>query len=103
MTPDEVDAYATRRQPLPTRESMSGYPVGRLALSVLFGLVLCLVFWAVILTAVVQFVLRLFGPDETGQLRGFAAGLGRYMGQIAGYMTFARDDRPFPFGPFPKD
>jgi len=83
------------------RDNLKGFPWVRLGLSVFYALALWLVFWAVLLVAAAQFVVYLFTRDVSANLRGFAGGLARYAGQTAGYLTFAHDDRPFPFGPLP--
>ena len=85
--------------PLPEKADSQSFPWTRLALAVFYALALWLVFWAVLLVAAARFVLRIFDAEGPDTLQAFAAGLGRYAGHVAGYLTFGRDDRPFPFGP----
>lgn len=50
--------------------------------------------------AVLQFVLALISaPNE--RLRHFGRGLGRYLGQIASFVSFATEETPFPFKDWP--
>ena len=52
--------------------------------------------------AVAQFVLRIFDADASDDLRVFGERLGRYMGEMAAYVSFAREEAPFPFSRFPS-
>jgi hypothetical protein len=36
------------------------------------------------------------------ELKSFTTNLVQYLWEIAAFITFVRDDRPFPIGPFPK-
>jgi hypothetical protein len=36
------------------------------------------------------------------ELKGFTASLAQYMWELATFITFVRDEQPFPMGPFPK-
>lgn len=50
--------------------------------------------------AVLQFVLALVSaPNE--RLRRFGGSLGRYLGQIAHFVSFANEEVPFPFSDWP--
>lgn len=50
--------------------------------------------------AVLQFVLALISaPNE--RLRHFGHSLGRYLGQIASFASFASEEAPFPFNDWP--
>ena len=51
--------------------------------------------------AVVQLVLQLATNDSNEQLRAFGRGLGRYLAQIAMFVSFERDEPPFPFSDWP--
>jgi len=77
------------------------YPWKRLLFSVLYIALLWLSLWAVIFIAIAQFALRIFDGDASGDLGRFGRRLGRYMAQMAAYVTLARDEAPFPFGRFP--
>lgn len=51
--------------------------------------------------ALVQFVLTLLGDGPNAQLIGFCKSLGLYLSQIAAFVTFAAEEAPFPFRPWP--
>ncbi len=79
-----------------------GYPFRKLLISVLMFALFWLSFWAALFVAIAQFVIRAFDADASEDLRQFGGRLGVYIGQIVAYMTFARDEAPFPFAAFPK-
>jgi len=51
--------------------------------------------------AVVQFVLVLVSDAPNARLCTFGQGLGRYLRQIADFVTFATEEAPFPFSDWP--
>jgi hypothetical protein len=53
------------------------------------------------IVAVVQFVIALINDAPNARLLAFGRSLGRYIGQIANYLTFATEELPFPFSDFP--
>ena len=54
------------------------------------------------LLAVVQFVLALMGNTPNHRLSGFGQALGRYLRQIADFVSFGSEDAPFPFADWPS-
>lgn len=51
--------------------------------------------------SVVQFVLALVSDVPNARLCAFGQGLGRYLRQIADFVSFATEDAPFPFSDWP--
>jgi hypothetical protein len=51
---------------------------------------------------VFQFLAKLFSGAAFGGLGEFGANLGSYQQQLTRYLTFAADEKPFPFAPFPS-
>jgi hypothetical protein len=51
--------------------------------------------------AFLQFLAKLFSGKEFEGLRDFGGNLGAYLAQVTSYMTFASNDKPFPFAAFP--
>lgn len=51
--------------------------------------------------AVVQFVLALVSDAPNARLCAFGQGLGRYLRQIADFVSFATEEAPFPFSDWP--
>jgi len=52
---------------------------------------------------VFQFVASLFTGKPNGQLARFGRNLARYFQQIIAYLTFATEEKPFPFMPWPDE
>lgn len=80
----------------------------RIAYTVFFYVVLRLLDLAVAAIAVIQGVFVLTGSKPQPDLARFAAALSRYVGQVAAYMTWTTDQKPYPFaewprGPLPRD
>lgn len=57
--------------------------------------------WLVAIVAVVQVFATAINDHPNDDLRRFALSLGAYMGQIASFGSFTRDDPPFPFDDWP--
>ena len=74
----------------------------RLPYLVLFIIVFELVEFVVFLTALVQFILRVSIGRPNERLSQLGAGLGRYAREVIGFLTFATDVIPYPFGSWPE-
>jgi hypothetical protein len=57
--------------------------------------------WALWLVTLVQLVFAIFTDQPNARLQEFGRGLGRYLGQIARFESFATEDAPFPFSDWP--
>lgn len=53
------------------------------------------------IVAVLQFIFALTNGAPNARLLAFGRSLGRYIQQIAGFLTFATEDLPFPFNDWP--
>ena len=53
--------------------------------------------------AVIQFVMTLLNGTPNMRLISFGRGLGNYLRQIVGFLTFATEEMPFPFSEWPAD
>ena len=51
---------------------------------------------------VIQFVLALLSDTPNDRLITFGRSLGRYLQQIASFLTFASEEIPFPFSDWPS-
>lgn len=51
--------------------------------------------------ALIQFVFLIAAAKPNTRLTSFGTSLGKYIGQIAKFLTFATEDKPFPFGDWP--
>ena len=90
--------------------SRQPFPWERLLYSIFFGFVAYVVFLVLIALSIIQFALALVQalssnvkghPSE--ELRRFNVRLLQYLVELLAYMTFVRDELPFPFGPFPTE
>ena len=50
-----------------------------------------------------QFLASLFAGQPNDRLSRFGRNLARYLQQITVFMTFATEDKPFPFAPWPDE
>ncbi len=50
-----------------------------------------------------QFLASLFSGQPNDRLASFGRNLARYLQQITVYITFATEDKPFPFAPWPDE
>lgn len=67
-----------------------------------FSFLAYLAFWAILLLSALQFIFVALNKDKNSELAGFTRNLLLYLGEALGFIAFMRDERPFPFGPFPK-
>ena len=58
--------------------------------------------WVLTITAVLQLIFAAVGGGSVERLREFGGGVGRYLAQIAGYVSFATEEVPFPFSDWPS-
>ncbi len=73
----------------------------RCAYLVLFAVIFYFAFVLTSFVALVQFLVTLFTGSPVAGLITFGRGLAAYQRQITLFLTFASDDKPFPFTPFP--
>src|SRR6185369_4816447 len=58
--------------------------------------------WVLLGVAVLQLVLSVATDSANDRLRSFGGALGRYLGQIADFVSFRTEDLPFPFSDWPS-
>lgn len=56
----------------------------------------------IFIVSVVQFAIALLTGTPNPHLAAFGASLGRYLGQIVSFLTFASERPPFPFDSWPS-
>lgn len=56
----------------------------------------------VILVAISQWLYMLLTGDASASLSRFAGGLGAYVAQIIGYLSYNTEEKPFPFSDWPQ-
>jgi hypothetical protein len=89
-------------QAVPPRAEHPPFPIARLFYAFGFAIIAWFVFWGVLLLAAVQFIVVLINGEQNVELRNFSLSLVQYLWELLAYITFVRDDQPFPLGPFPK-
>lgn len=95
-----TDVPPNGAQALPTAPHRP-FPLERLLYAVAFAFLAWFVLWVLIVVGVVQFIVFAINGRSNDELRNFSRNLVQYLFDLLGYVTFVRDERPFPFGPFP--
>ena len=74
----------------------------RLLFMIGFGFVLYFSLWVVSAIALFQLIVILVNKDENPDLARFAKSLATYLWEVVAYVTWVREERPFPFGAWPQ-
>ncbi len=78
------------------------FPIVRLLYSFGYGLIAWFVLHIIFLLAVVQFVMIAINGRAHDEIKSFCMTLIQYEWELLAFITFVRDEQPFPIGPFPK-
>lgn len=78
------------------------FPVVRLLYAVAFGLLAWCVVYLIVALAVVQFAVLALTGRLNDDLKAFSFSLVQYLWELLAFVTFVRDEQPFPIGPFPR-
>src|SRR5690348_7498869 len=78
------------------------FPAARLFYAIGYGIIAWFVIHVVFLLAVIQFVVIAINGRGNDELKHFCLVLVQYLWELLAFITFVRDEQPFPFGPFPK-
>ena len=85
--------------------SLPGAQPRNLWLRALQMLLMCVAFqiavWVLVVVAVLQLVLAVATDRPNDRLCALGAGIGRYLRQIADFVTFGTEQVPFPFSDWP--
>jgi uncharacterized membrane protein YeiB len=68
----------------------------------MFGVIAYVAIWVVFLLALIQLIVYLVNQSPNRDLRQISQELVGYLSVVLGYLVFARDEKPFPFAPFPR-
>jgi hypothetical protein len=52
--------------------------------------------------AVLQFVVTIINRESNADLRRFSRNAVQYLWELMAFIVMAREEKPFPFGPFPQ-
>ena len=77
----------------------------RLLYMILFAIALFIATWCILIIgaiAIIQFICNLLLGKPNKQLVAFSDSFSQFIYQIIKYLTFVSDDKPFPFGTWPK-
>lgn len=85
--------------PVPVRQP---FPVERLLFALGFAVVAWFVLWTAFWLAIAQFVIYAINGRVNDELKDFTLRLVQYLGQLLAFIVFVRDEKPFPFAPFPQ-
>lgn len=70
---------------------------------VVFGFAFYLSIMLTFATSIFQFLAKLFSGNSFAGLSEFGLNLATYQAQVTRYLTFASDEKPFPFAQFPAN
>ena len=75
----------------------------RLVFMIVMGVAYSVAEFVTLVVVVFQFLTSLFTGKPNDRLNRFGRNLARYFQQITVYMTFATEEKPFPFTPWPDE
>jgi len=78
------------------------FPIVRVLYAIGYGFIAWFVLHILFFLAVVQIVMIAINGRANEELKHFCATLIQYESELFAYITFARDEQPFPLGPFPR-
>jgi hypothetical protein len=86
----------------PTSPARAPFPIVRLLYAFAFGILAWLAFCLTVTLALVQFFVVAVTGRVNDELKAFSLSLVQYLWELLAFITFVRDEQPFPIGPFPK-
>ena len=98
--PNATGGY--QASPPPQAAPKPPFPAARLFYAVGYGILAYFVLHVIFAIALVQFVLFAVNGRLNEELKGFGGNLVQYLFELVAFIVFARDEQPFPIGPFPK-
>lgn len=88
--------------PTSDRPQRAPFPAVRLLYALAFAVIAWFVIHIVFAVAFVQFVVVAVTGRVNDELKGFSFSLVQYLWELLAFVTFVRDEQPFPIGPFPR-
>jgi hypothetical protein len=95
----DVPPGAANTLPVPVRPP---FPFERMFYSIGFGVVAFFAIQLIFVLAFAQFVIFAINGHVNDELKGFLLRLVQYLWELLAFVAFVRDEKPFPFAPFPK-
>ena len=97
-----TDTNTTAASPSPSdAPKRAPFPFARLFYALGFAVVAWVVFWVALFIGLAQWVVTAVAGDHDDQLKHWSRNLNQYLWELLSFIVFARDDKPFPFGPWP--
>ncbi len=87
---------------MPPQPLRTPFPGVRLLYAFGFAIIAWLVLWATFVLTVIQFIVFAINGRLNEELKNFSSNLVQYLWELLAFITFVRDEQPFPIGPFPK-
>ena len=78
------------------------FPAVRLLYAIGYGFIAWFVVHILFFLAVAQFAVIAITGRANEELKQFCLTLVQYLWELLAFITFVRDEQPFPIGPFPK-
>ncbi len=97
-----TDSHAADSGTITKPTARSPFPFVRLLYAFGYALLAWLAFWLLLVLSTIQFVVILVTGRVNEELKRFNLSLLQYLWELFAFITFVRDDQPFPIGPFPK-
>lgn len=85
----------------PNTSPIKANPWKRLAYIVLFIVIFGIAEWVTYVIVLVQFITNVFTGKSNERLRQLGQNIAIYAQQIIGFLTYANNDAPYPFRPWP--
>ncbi|HXJ03367.1 MAG TPA: DUF4389 domain-containing protein [Micropepsaceae bacterium] len=102
--PAAPGAGADSAPPPPPPYPRPPFPWARLLYAIGFSFVAWAVFWVIVaLLAPLHYITIAITGHANEELRSMSLRAVHYLFELLGFITGARDEKPFPLGPFPKD
>ncbi|MBV9989747.1 MAG: DUF4389 domain-containing protein [Alphaproteobacteria bacterium] len=90
----------TQAYPVPVRPP---FPFERLFYALAFAVIAWFLFPVLVVLGIAQFAVYAIEGHANEELKSFTRRLACYLWELLTFICFARDEKPFPFGPFPKE
>jgi len=78
------------------------FPLTRLVYALCYGILAYFVLMILFGLGAIQFIVFAVNGRVNEELKGFSANLVQYLFELVAFIVFARDEQPFPVGPFPR-
>ncbi|HEY5047735.1 MAG TPA: DUF4389 domain-containing protein [Rhizomicrobium sp.] len=93
------DGAADSRPSTPAR---APFPFVRLLYAFAFGILAWFSLCLTLSLAVIQFIVIGVTGRANEELKAFSLSMVQYLWELLAFITFVRDEQPFPIGPFPR-